>query len=973
MKNRFNHLDTLRIDSSRKVPFIFRGKTYYGLEGDTIATALYANGIRIFTRSLKYHRPRGLYSLDGECSNCCMEVDGIPNVRCENTLLKKGMEVKEQNVKGSLENDMMSFIDKMDWMMPAGFYYKTMHKPAAIWPTAMKQIRKVAGLGKLSPDFKMSGKYDEIFPTADVCVIGGGPAGMSAALSAAAKGLRVLLLESRSVLGGFFEYRLRNYKEGQSYHERAKELAAQVEEAANIRTFTHTSMIGAYNNNLITGFQIGRESDVFDERYIEIRAKSVVVATGCIERPLLFENNERPGVMQAGCALRLAHTYGLLAGSQVVLSVGDDLGLETALSLNDLGLKILCVADIREEGQDEVLVAELEKRHLELLRGSVVTMAHGGKHVNKVTVTSVDGSNGRDIDCNLLVASAGLTPVTSAITVANGRLKYDHHTGFFLPDVMPDKVHVAGRLWGLNNALAIESSGRLAGLQAAMDCGACSGDDVNAVKTELEGLPGPARGSNLVIAPVTGRKSFICFDEDTTVKNINQAIESGFDVPELIKRYTSAGTGPGQGGIPGHNLPLYVAKYQGLNNVAIKSTNVRPPIVPTLLSTYAGTNHTMFKLTPMDEMQRQDGGIFRNIGVWQRARYFSNDFSCKAEIENVRSNVGILDGSTLGKFRIHGPDAVKALQRVFVSDVSKVKEGRIKYSAMCNDDGCVIDDGIIIKQGENDYYFTTSTGRAGSTIEWIRYHTRYDGWDFHMVNLTDSMGVINLSGPNARKVLEKIVDVDISNEAFGFSEYREFLLQDTVAVRAMRLGFVGELSYELHVPSSYMKSVWIMLNEAGREYNIQNFGVEAQNVLRMEKCHVILGQESEQRTNLLDIGLGFLWDRTKSEAKTIGAVALHQAESDQTRLKLVGFKMEGNGRAPRDGALIVDEKVRGYICTARDSFTLKEAVGMALVEGDLATIGTRLEIYEDECGDDRIYGKVVEMPLYDPEGTRMKM
>ncbi|MCP4670933.1 MAG: aminomethyl transferase family protein, partial [Desulfobacula sp.] len=257
--------------------------------------------------------------------------------------------------------------------------------------------------------------------------------------------------------------------------------------------------------------------------------------------------------------------------------------------------------------------------------------------------------------------------------------------------------------------------------------------------------------------------------------------------------------------------------------------------------------------------------------------------------------------------------------------------------------------------------------------EWVRYHTRYDKWNFHMVNLTDSMGVINLSGPNSRKTLEKIVDIDISNKAFGFSEYKEFNLKDCIPVKAMRLGFVGELSYELHVPSSYMLSVWLMLKEAGKEFNILNFGVEAQNVLRMEKCHIILGQESEQRTNLLDVGLGFLWDRSKANAKTIGAVALAQAENDQTRLKLVGFKMENNTRSPHDGSLIVDEKVRGYVCTARDSFSLKEAVGMALVEGPLSKIGTRLEIFEDECGDERIYGKVVKMPFYDPEGKRMKM
>jgi len=973
MMNRFNHLPTLKINTARKIAFIYKGKKYYGVEGDTIATALYANGVRIFSRSLKYHRPRGLYSLDGECSNTCMEVDGIPNVRCENTLLEDGMVIKEQNVKGSAENDYLSFIDKLDWMMPAGFYYNTMHKPAKIWPIAMKQIRKAAGLGKLAPDFEMPGKYDEIFPAADVCVIGGGPSGMMAAIAAAKKGLRVILMESRPWLGGFFEYRSREYKNRQTLHDRAQYLAKEVEALENIRVLTHTSVVGTYNNNLITGFQIGKEKDAFDQRYIEIRAKSVVVATGCIERPLIFDHNERPGVMQIACALRLAKTYGILPGKKAVFSIGHDLGLEAALELHDMGLSISCIADIREDGQDPVLVKRIEDKRIPLLKGWVATKVHGSKKVKKVSISGVDGLVSKTLSCDLLVASAGMTPVTGPITVAQGKLKYDSYTGFFLPDQLPGKMHVAGRLLGLDDPISIETSGTLAGLKAAFDCENCSIQEIGDIKKELETLPGPARGTKLVIAPVKGRKSFICFDEDTTIKNIKQAIDKGFDMPELIKRFTSAGTGPGQGGIPGHNLPLYVAKYQALPDISIKPTNTRPPLVPTLISTYAGTNHKMFKITPMDEMQRKDGGIFRNIGVWQRARYFSDDLSCKKEIENVRNNVGILDGSTLGKFRIHGPDALKALQRVFVSDMSKVKEGRIKYSAMCNDDGCVIDDGVVIKLGENDYYFTTSTGRAGQTVEWLRYHTRYDGWNFHMVNLTDSMGVINLSGPNARKVLEKIVDIDMSNEGFGFSEYKELKIAETIPVKAMRLGFVGELSYELHVPSSYMLAVWIMLNEAGKEFNIQNFGVEAQNVLRMEKCHVILGSESEQRTNLLDLGLGFLWDRNKADAKTVGAVALRQAEKDQTRLKLVGFKMENNTRAPRDGALVVDEKVRGYICTARDSFSLNEAVGMALVEAPLSKIGTRIEIYEDECGDDRIYGEVVKMPFYDPEGTRMKM
>lgn len=970
--NRLNQLPTLRITPSEKRSLNYRGKTVQGVAGDTIATALFANGVRVFARSLKYHRPRGLYSLDGECSNTCMQVDGIPNVRTENTLLKEGMVVKEQNVLGSADHDWLAFIDKLDWMMPAGFYYKTMHKPASVWPVAMKQIRKAAGIGVISADHQVMGRYDEQYIKAEITVIGGGAAGMSAALAAAESGLRVVLLESRPHLGGCFDYRVGSSGDGTPLYQRARDLAERLKESPNIRVFTHTSMVGAYTNNLITAFQVGNAGDGFTERYVEIRSGSVVVATGCIERPLIFEHNERPGVMQVGCAHRLARTYGLLPGSEAVFSVGHDLGLEAAVDLFDLGLKVHCVADIREDGQNPALMLALAERRIPVLKGWVAVAAHGGKRVQKVTLATVEGTAKRQFPCDLLVASAGLTPLTGPFILAQAKMGYDSHTGYFLPIELPQKMFPAGRITGVNDPAAIEASGRLAGLKAAVACGAQMEPAVAEAQKRVATLPGPERGCKLATAPVKGRKSFICFDEDTTIKNIKQAIDMGFDVPELIKRFTSAGTGPGQGGIPGHNLPLFVAKYTASINTPVPTT-VRPPLVPTLLATYAGYNHHMFKRTPLHESQKADGGVFRNIGVWQRARYFSNDFSCKDEILNVRNNVGMLDGSTLGKFRIHGPDALKALQRVYVSDMSKVAAGRIKYSAMCNDDGCVMDDGVVVKLGENDYYFTTSSGRAGQTVEWIRYHTRFDGWTYNLVNLTDAMGVINLSGPNARKVLAKVVDEDVSNEAFPFAGYKEFFIQGTLFVRAMRLGFVGECSYELHVPSSAMQSVWDMLKTAGAEFGIRNFGVEAQNVLRLEKCHIILGSESEQRTNLLDVGLGFLWDRKKTEAKTVGAVALRQAEKDPGRLKLVGIRMEDDNRPARDGSLIVDTKVRGYVATMRKSFTTGQAVGMALVESQLADVGTRLEIFEDECDGVRLYARVVAMPFYDPDGKRMKM
>ena len=969
---RLTSLPTLRVDPRGPVPFTYKNRTWFGVQGDSLATALLANGVRIFARSLKYHRPRGLYSLDGECSNTMMEVDGVPNVRTETTLLCEGQKVREQNVKGSAQRDLWGVMDRLDWCMPAGFYYKCLHKPARVWPLAMKVVRRAAGLGRLDPDLDLTGTYDELYPGADVCVIGGGPAGMCAALEAADLGLRVILLEARPWLGGFFDYRTAASAQGRPLHWRSRDLAARVKEEENIRVFTQTSMVGAYTDNLITAFQQGGPGDSFVQRYIEIRAQSVVVATGCRERPLLFENNERPGVMQAACAHRLARTYGLLPGEQAVFSVGHDLGLEAALDLCDLGLKVQAVADCREEGQDEALLQGLKERKIPFYPGWVAQEALGRPTVSGARISTLDGTVTRELACDLLVASAGLTPVTDPLSLVQTEFDFDQHTGYFLPVSCPEGVYPAGRLWGLNHPGSIEASGRLAGLRAASACGLDCQEELSAAGQALQDLPGPEWGSKLVTAPVSGRKSFVCFDEDVTVKNIKQALVQGFDVPELIKRFTSAGTGPGQGGIPGHNLPLLAARLKAEPYARVRPTTVRPPLAPVPLATYAGTTHEMTKLTPLHDIQVRAGGLFRRAGVWKRARYFSPDLNAGPEVANVRSNVGMLDASTLGTFRLHGPDALKALQRVYVGDMSRIRPGRIKYSAMCNHDGCVIDDGVVWQVGQNDYMFTTSTGRAGATAEWIRYHTRFEGWDFHLVNLTDGLGVVNLAGPKARDVLARVTAADVSNQAFPFAHWMDFDLHGGIPVRAMRLGFVGELSYELHAQASFMPAVWEMLAEAGRELGISPYGVEAQNVLRMEKGHVILGQESEQRTNLLDLGLGFLWARDK-DISPVGGDALAQAEADPGRLKLVGIQMEKADHVPGDGCVIVDDRVIGYIGTIRSSQALGSVIGMALVEGPYTREGTRLAVYEDGCRGELQYAKVVATPFYDPTGQRMKI
>ena len=625
--SRLQDRPTLRVDFDQPLSFTYKKKTFSGFKGDTVASALFAGNIRIFSRSLKYHRPRGLYSLDGECSNTCMEVDGIPNVNTEKTLLKSGMQVKAQNVKGSPEFDALGFMDSLDRAMPAGFYYRTMHKPARVWPIALQQVRKAAGLGRISPDFRMTGVFDEIFPATDVCVVGGGPSGMSSAIAAAETGLRVILLEARPWLGGFFDYRQSDYSRDLPHYQRARELTARVQALPNIRVFTHTAMVGAYSNNLVTAFQTGGEKDPFDERYLEIRARSVVVATGCIERPLLFENNERPGVMQVSCAHRLANTYGILPGKRAVFSIGHDLGLEAALDLYDAGLEIEAVADIREEPIQDALASELEQRGIPYLNGWVAREAMGSP-LKSVSLTTLQGTFEKKFECDLLVASAGLTPVTGPLSLAQAELAFDRHTGFFLPVSLPAGVYAAGRLSGLDDSRALEASGRVAGLSAAAFCGKETAAALSEAESTLAGRPRSAKGCKLVMSPVKGRKAFICFDEDTTVKNIKQAIAMGFDATELIKRFTAAGTGPGQSGIPGHNLPLLVAQHHAALGARTRPTTMRAPLVPTLMATYAGTNHDMSKRTPMHDRQIRDGGIMRKVGIWNRARYFSDDFSC---------------------------------------------------------------------------------------------------------------------------------------------------------------------------------------------------------------------------------------------------------------------------------------------------------------------------------------------------------
>lgn len=1011
--SRLSPSSTERIDRSRPLGFRWCGRALEGFEGDTVASALWGAGVRTFGRSFEYHRPRGLYDLEGEGSSQLVSIDGVPNQSAGTTPLRDGMEVGAQNVRGDPQFDAFGFLDRLDRFMPAGFYYRLFHRPAWAARFFQERMRALAGLGVLrleAPDGTDAGERTgageraERYLHADVAVVGGGPAGMSAALEAGRLGLRVCLFERRPWLGGHLDWRVRD---GRPLADDVSALVEQVEGMDSIRVFRHAPVTGIWGENLLTGFQCGgteRAGGVTAgdsattpfgrgprASHWECRARTIVVATGSIERPLVFEHNDRPGVMQVDTAIRLARTYGVRPGEAAVFSVGDDLGLEAALDLAGLGVDVRVVADARREGHDAALAEALADAGIDFRPGWAATRVRGRGRVRGIELAarSRNGAAGGAVSdslgvaCDLLVASAGRQPDIGVLSCAGARFRHGERTRTFELERLPPDVFAAGGVLRLADLEALTCSGRIAGLEAAAACGADVADPLARERARLADLPGPARGSSIVRGPAAsrglspGRKAFLDFDEDGTWKNAAQCAAYGFDVPELAKRFGNFGLGPGQYRVPGQNLAMAMAEIAGRPVGSFAATTVRPPIIPPSLGTLAGPNHDIHKRTPLHDDQASRGAVFRRAGPWLRARYFSADRECLEEIRNVRENVGLLDSSPLGKFRIWGPDALRALQRVYVSDMTRARAGRCTYSAMCNDTGNIIDDGVVVRTGEDEFYFTTSSNRAGATVEWLRFHTRYDGWDYNLVNLTDALASINVAGPNARRVLGKITGADLSDEAFPYLGCREIEVGDGVAARCLRLGFVGELSYELHVRASQARYVSDLLWEAGAEFGIRSFGLETQNCLRAEKGHVIIGTESEQRVTLLDIGMGWLWDREDTASGKVGAAALRHCEGQSGRLKLVGLRVDAGDVAhrPEDGALVVDgERIAGFVCTTRHSETLGWQYGLALVEDRLAERGGSLDLYES-LGRRTIRSTATVVPphFYDPKGQRLRI
>ena len=922
------------IDRSRPVEFTFGGRPVLAYEGDTLGSALYASGVRTFSRSFKYHRRRGLLCVSGRCPNCLVNVDGVPNVRACMEPVSPGARVTHQNAWPSLDWDILSVLDRLDRLMPVGFYYKTFHRPKVLWNLAQPVIRKVAGLGRIDVDAPGEPGYLHQSLHTDVAVVGGGAAGMAAAIAAARDGARVTLIDDAPALGGHLRIDSTvNGPDSVPGYETAANLASQLSSLDGVTVLSGSTAFGLYEDNLL--------GILAPDRLVKLRARSVVVAAGVIEQPLVFDANDRPGVMLAEGARRLARLYGVKPGERAVVATMNNEGYAAALELHDVGVSIAALVDSRPEPARDAAVDAVRATGIPILAGHAVTRALGSRHVKGAVVERLgDGApagGGRRIPCDLICMSGTMEPADALIRQSGS-------------GVTPEKVYRAGAVAGARSLAQAVQQGHEAGSLAA----ASDGSSPSYVSTSVDGAP---------LLPGGGKKRFVCFCEDITAKDIEQAVHEGFDDIQILKRYSTVTMGPCQGKMCHASAAAVAARATGLQVDEVGSTTSRPPLQPVPMSALAGRAHMPVKRTPMHRKHVELGARVVDLGPWKRPySYGSPQEECLA----VRQRVGIIDVSTLGKLDVRGPDAPALLDKVYTHNFSGLRPGRVRYGVLCGDNGTIMDDGTVARLSDDRYFVTTTTGNVESIEEWLKWWMAGTDMKASVTNVTSGYAAINVAGPRARETLSKITDVDLATDRFRYMRFREGEVAGVPSM-LLRIGFVGETGWEVHFPAEFGEHMWDAVMDAGREFGIAPFGLEAQRILRLEKGHVIVGQDTDLVSTPFDSGMEWVVRFEKEDF--IGRGGLSVARERGLNERLVGFTMS-DGLVPDDGSQIVDAgRPIGRITSARMSPTIRKGFGLARVPIALAEEGR--EIYVRVDGTD-VPASVTLKPVYDPEGKRLR-
>mgnify|MGYP002630855807 CR=1 FL=1 len=988
-----------RIDRTKPIGFTFNGRRLRGYIGDTLASALIANGVRIVGRSFKYHRPRGIVAAGSEESNALVQLETggrtLANQQATKIPLYDGLVAESVNCWPSPDYDAMSILGLFHRLMPAGFYYKTFMWPRFAWKYYEHFIRHAAGLSH-APSEPDPDSYDKMNAHCDVLVVGTGPAGLAAALAAGRTGARVIIADEQIEAGGALlaERRLIDDKPGLDW---VAECVAELEALAEVRILQKTTAFGYYDHNFV-GLLEQRGKNLPDgdggtrQRMWRVRAKQVVLATGALERPLIFSDNDRPGVMLAGAVRAYVNRYAVAPGKRVCVFTNNDDAYRTALDLHDAGVVVPAIIDLRGDPLG-ALPTEAIDRGIEIIDNAAITGVTGGRGVKAIEVMQLnaagDGVTGepRTIDCDSVCSSGGWNPVIHLHSHAGGKAVFEAARGIFLPGESQRKGLSAGAANGAFGLADCLSEGLAAGKKAAAACGfkttsrkkspTAATEDEDSLRLIWEvptTLPVGQRG-----------KHFLDQQHDVTAADVRLAAREGYRSIEHAKRYTTLGMATDQGktgNIPGMAI---LGEALGLDDVGqVGTTTFRPPYTPVTLGAFAGRDigplMDPMRMTSIHHWHQNAACKWEDVGQWKRPWYYpKRDETMRRAVDReclaARNGVGILDASTLGKIDIQGPDAGQLLDRIYTNTFSTLAVGRCRYGLMLGEDGMIFDDGVTSRLADDHYLMTTTSGNAALVLEWLEEwrQTEWPELNVYCTSVTEQWATVSLCGPSARALLSEFTDdIDLSAEAFPFMTLRHGTVGG-IPARLFKISFTGDSAFEINVPASYGLSLWTSLINAGDKYGITPYGTEAMHVLRAEKGYIIAGQETDGTTTPADLGMDWAVSKKKD---FIGRRSLSRPDTARgDRKQLVGLLTTDPTEVLPEGGQITAERherppmpMIGHVTSSYHSANLGRSIALAVIKGGRARHGDTVYI---PLLDRTVTAEVTDPVFFDPDGSRL--